>query len=111
MRKSLKRLFAVLTDGVDRAALEGFHALIDTFLVGWLGEDVGVAAIVLASEGFRGGLAAKIAVDALRIHVELAGGAFGTLVVLISHSQELSAGGRVAVKNARQFAGIITTSR
>ncbi len=104
-------IFAVFTDGVDRAAFEGFHALIDVFLGRRLGEDIRVAAVVLAHEELRGGLAAKVAIDTLGIDVKLTGDAFGMFVVLISHGGLISERGKAGVKNARQLPGIMTISR
>jgi hypothetical protein len=76
---------AVFADGIDGATFEGFHALIDFFLTLRLLENVAVTAVILTDKVLGGGLAAEIAIDALRVYVEFAGYAFGALVVLISH--------------------------
>lgn len=47
--------------------------------------DEGVAALVMAREEVRGGLAAKIAVDALLIDIELARDVLIPLVGFVSH--------------------------
>jgi len=97
-------LFAVLTDGIDWAAFEGFHALIDIFLGFGLFKDVGVTAIILAGEGSRCGFAAEVAIDALGVHVEFTGDAFGTLIVFVSHGRKGESGrGTLSVKNPSLF--------
>ncbi len=76
---------AVFTDSVDGAAFEGFHALVDFFLAFRLFENVRVPAVILTGEVLGSGLAAEIAINALRVYVEFTGYAFGALVVLVSH--------------------------
>jgi hypothetical protein len=77
---------AVLADGLDRAAFEGFAAERDFFLRGRLLVDEGVAALVVAREEIGGGLAAEIAVDALLVDVELARDVMFPLVGFVGHN-------------------------
>jgi hypothetical protein len=66
-------LCAIITDGLDGATLFSLLAL-DFFLRrGGLLRDIGVSALVTAGEIGWSGLAAKIAVNALVIDVELPG--------------------------------------
>ena len=76
---------AVFADSVNRATFEGLHTLIDFFLSLWLFENVRVTAVVLTGKVLGCGLAAEVAIDALRVYVEFTSYAFGALVVLISH--------------------------
>jgi hypothetical protein len=78
-------LVAVVADRFDRTTLFGFLALRLFFRAARLFIDVGIAAVLIASEVGRGGFAAKIAIDALIVHVVLARDAIGVFVCDVSH--------------------------
>src|SRR5437588_12181288 len=78
---------AVVADGFDGAGEEGFFAE-RRLLVGLrLFEDEGVARSVGAREVGGRGVAAHVAVNAVRVHVESAGRVFGDAVVRVSHKE------------------------
>ena len=81
-------LFAVATDGFYGATAEGFFAKLQFFIIFGLLEDVGVATVIITLEIGRGGLAAKVAVDALIVHVEGAGDVLGVFVCCVSHVRD-----------------------
>src|SRR5215471_12603189 len=85
-----RRLGAVVADGLNRAALHGFLAAGLLFRSGGLLEDDGVATILVALEVVRGSLTAQVAVDALAVHVVLAGGVFWVFVCFVSHNSKFS---------------------
>jgi len=76
---------AVVADGLDRAAFHGFLAARLLFGGRGLLFDVGIAAVVIAGEIVRRRLASQVAVNALVVHVKLAGGVFSVAVCNISH--------------------------
>src|SRR5438105_8795285 len=84
-RSRLPILSAVVPDRFDRATFHRFFAKI--FFFGRLGLLVNerVATVVVAFEIRGRSLAAQIAVDALLVDVEFAGGVFGILVGDVSH--------------------------
>lgn len=69
-------LVAVVANGFDRAAFEGFHALSGFFFVLRLFENVGISLVVGSLEVVRCGFTAQVAVDALTVDVEFAVGVF-----------------------------------
>jgi hypothetical protein len=86
MRKLLEMpLFAVVTDGLNRTALEGFHAKSDIIIGLGLLVNEGVTTLVVAAEKRRRGLAAEIAVDALLIDVKLTRSVLFPFVCFIGH--------------------------
>src|SRR5436853_6763400 len=81
---------AVVADGLDGAAEERLLAE-GALGVGFgLLEDEGVAAAVGAREVGGGGVAAHVAVYAVRVHVVRARGVFGDAVVRVSHREVMS---------------------
>lgn len=80
-------VLAVVPDGFDRAALHGLAALGDLLVILRLLEDVGIAFVIGAGEIVRGRFAAKVAIDALAIDVELAGDVFRISVFAICHGK------------------------
>jgi len=81
-------LVAVVADGFDRAAFEGFHALSRFLFVLRLLENVGISLVVGSLEVVRCGFAAQVAVDALTVDVELAAGVFCVFIFAICHGVE-----------------------
>jgi hypothetical protein len=80
---------AVVSDGLDRAAFECFHAQADIFLGGRLLVDEGVAAFIVSGEKPGRSFAAKIAIDALLIDEEFAADVFRPFVCFVSHNQRV----------------------
>ena len=78
-------LLAVAADGLDRAALKGLGAECDFFLGARLGMHKGIAALFMTLEERGGGFAAEIAVDALLIDIEFAGGVVFPLFSFVGH--------------------------
>src|SRR4051812_49783207 len=76
---------AVTANGFDGTAFHGFLALGLFFWSGGLFKDVGIAAIIIASEVIRSRLAAEIAIDALVIDVVLSASVLGVAICNISH--------------------------
>lgn len=81
-------LFAVAADGFDGATAEGFFAELQLFVAFGLLKDVGVATVVITPEIGRCGLTAKIAVDALIVHVKGARDVLGVFVCCVSHVRD-----------------------
>lgn len=79
-------LLAVITDGLDRAALHRFDAQLRFLIVGRLLANVGDTLIVIAGEEVRSGLTAKVAIDAVAVDVELAGHILFIFFVNIGHN-------------------------
>src|SRR5689334_884415 len=92
--RNARSAVAVVADGFDRAAFEGFHALGDFFFGGRLLMDERIATLVIAREEIRSSLAAQVAVDALLVDVEFPGGVRGPFVCFVRHrlSEEESYG-------------------
>jgi len=78
-------LLAVVADGFNGAAFEGFHAQRGIFFSFRLLVDKGIATFVVPGKERRRGLATEITVDALLIDVELAGGVLLPFVCFVSH--------------------------
>jgi hypothetical protein len=78
-------LGAVITDSLDRAALFGFLA--SSFLIGACGllKHVAIAAVLVALEVIRRGLAAQITVNALVVDIILSRHVLRIFVCYISH--------------------------
>ena len=98
------KLFAVVSDGFDRAA---FHCLLaKSLLFGRLRLliDIAVAAIVISREIRGRCLAAKVAVDALLVDVEFPTRILGPFVSLVRHSwtRRTKRSIEVTVKRARR---------
>jgi len=83
--KSALQLWPVVADGFDRAAFLGFFAASFFFGILRLLIDKGVTAVVIAFEIIRRGFAAEIAINALVIHVILAGDVLRIPVCDVSH--------------------------
>jgi hypothetical protein len=79
------RLRAVVANGFDRAALLGFFAPRFLFRRCRLLVDERVTAILVAFEIVGGGFATEVAVNALIVHVILAGDVFGIFVCHVCH--------------------------
>jgi hypothetical protein len=81
----LKRLFAIIADGFDRASFFGFLAQRLFFGGGWLFIHVRIAAVFIAREIRGSRFPAQIAINALVIDVILPAGVFWVTVRDISH--------------------------
>jgi hypothetical protein len=81
-------LFAVAADGFDGATAEGFFAELQLFVGLRLLVDVGVTAVIVTGEVGGSGFAAKIAVDALIVHVKGARDVLGVFVCCVSHVRD-----------------------
>lgn len=80
------RLFgAVVADGFDGAAGEGFFAESAFFLGFWLFIEVGMATVLIAFEVRGCGLPAEVTVDALVIDVVGSWDVLGVAVVFVGH--------------------------
>ena len=86
-RRAAPLFIAVVANGFDRAAFEGFHAHFDFFRSRGLLHNEGIAAVITAREEIRRRFAAQIAVDALLIDVEFSLNVIGPLVVYICHDR------------------------
>ena len=89
IHRRYKNLRAVAADGLDRAT---FHRLFaERFFLGRFGlfVNVGMPAIIIATEVRGRGLTAKIAVDALVIDVELSIYIFGIFISGVRHFLKL----------------------
>ena len=108
-------LFAVVTDGLDRAALKGLHAESDIFLGLRLLVDEGVTTLVVAAEKGRRGLATEIAVDALLIDKKLTGDVLLPLVCFVSHDvyakKRNDLGCQAAMQNGTGFSRIRSANK
>jgi hypothetical protein len=78
-------LLAVRTNGFHRATGHSFLAEALLFIVLRLLVHVAVATVVVAGEVGRGGFAAKVTVNALVVHVELARGILRILIFDVCH--------------------------
>ena len=79
------KLLAVITDGLHRATLK---SLIAEFYLGislGLLVHVGETLVIIAGEEIRSGFAAKVAVDAVTVDIELAGHILFSFFVDIGH--------------------------
>lgn len=79
-------LLAVVADGLNRAALHRLRAEGDFLVGGGLLADEGNTLVIVTGKEVLSRLAAKVAVDAVAVHVELAGHVLLILLVNISHS-------------------------
>jgi hypothetical protein len=79
---------AIIADGLHRAAFHRFPALGELFGVFRLLEYVRVAFVFRAGEIVRRCLAAQVTIDALAVHVELAGHVFHIFVFAVSHDEK-----------------------
>ena len=88
-RPPLQKSRAVAADGLDRATFHRFFA--ERFFLGRFGlfVNVGVPAIIVATEIRRCGFTAKIAVNALVIDVELSIYIFGVFICGVGHFLKL----------------------
>ena len=77
---------AIISNGLDRAAFLGLFTLRLFLRRTRLVIDEGIAAIVIAFEIIRSGLATQVAVDALVIDVELARDVFRIFVCDVGHN-------------------------
>src|ERR1700749_1103512 len=94
---------AVVAYGFDGAAEERLFAKRGLGLCFGLFEDEGIAAAVVAREVRRRGVAAHVAVYAVRVHVVCAGCVFGDAVVRVSHKKVLSVECRMIRSRARLY--------
>ncbi len=78
-------LFAVVADGLNRAAFKGFHAERDIVFGLRLLMDKGITTFVVTAEKRRRGFAAQVTIDALLIDVELTSGVLLPFVCFVSH--------------------------
>ena len=78
-------LLAVVADGLNRAALKGFHAQRRIFFGLGLLVNEGVTTLIVTGEKRRGGLATKVTVDALLIDVELTRDVLLPFVCFVGH--------------------------
>jgi hypothetical protein len=78
-------LAAVVANRFDRATFLGFLATGFFFRRFWLLVNEGVAAVLIALEIIRGGLAAQIAIDALIIYVVFARHVFRIFICDVCH--------------------------
>ena len=90
---------AVVADGLDRAAFHGFLAKGALVVVLRLLVNVGISAVVVAGEVVGSGFAAEVAVDALVIDVEGAGGVFGIAIIDVGHGEFRVLGGWLGAEN------------
>ena len=82
-------LRAVAADRLDRAT---FHRLFaQSFFLGRFGLfiNIGMAAVIVATEIRRSGFTAKVAIDALVIDIELSVDIFGIFICGVSHFSKL----------------------
>jgi hypothetical protein len=78
--------FPVLTNRLNRATLQRFHALSYLFFGAGLLVNVRVSALIVSREKSGSRLAAKIAVDTLLIDVEFARRILGPFVRFVGHN-------------------------
>jgi len=78
-------ILAVVADGFDRAAFEGFHALLDPFFGSRLFVDEGITAVLIAGKVVGRGFAAQITINALLVHVKLTRNVLGPFVCDVCH--------------------------
>lgn len=93
-----KLLIAVVSDGFNRTTLKRLHALLDVFVRCGLIVDEGVATFFLTLEKSRSGFAAKIAVNALLIHVKFPASVVFPLICFVGHEKRESTRIRGSVK-------------
>jgi hypothetical protein len=85
--RRLKVSLTIVTDGFDGATFHGLFALGLLFRAPRLLEDVGITAIVAASEITGRSFTAEIAINALIVHVKFAGYIFFVFIRLNSHGK------------------------
>lgn len=79
-------LLAVVADRFDRTTFKRFNTELDIFSRLRLSVYEGVPSVFVTGKEIRCSFTAKIAVDALFIHIELAGNILGPFFVFFSHS-------------------------
>jgi hypothetical protein len=84
-----RNLRAVATNGLDRATFHRFFAKCFFFRRFGLLVDVGMSAIIIATEVRRRGFTAKVAVDALVIDVKLSFDILGVFICGVGHYLKL----------------------
>ncbi len=80
-----RQLLAVVADGLNRAAFEGFHAQLSIHFGGRLGMHERIPAFFMSLEKRRRGLAAQVAINALLVDVEFAGSVVFPLFSFVGH--------------------------
>jgi hypothetical protein len=95
MERGCLELCSVIADGLDRAAFFGFLATRFFFRGSRLLENEGVAAVFIALEIVRCGLAAKIAIYALVINEVFAGDVLRIFISSVSHKDFVSLPGNM----------------
>jgi hypothetical protein len=83
--RTATRLLSVIPNRFYGATFLGLSAAGFFLGIFWLFVDEGIAAVVVAFKIVRGSFATEIAVNALIIDVEFAGGVFGISVRNVSH--------------------------
>jgi hypothetical protein len=83
-------LLSVVADGFYGAGVHGFLALRLFFLARRLAEDEGEGLLLVALKVVGGGDPANVAIDALRVHVVLAGDILGKPVSRVGHREKVS---------------------
>lgn len=78
-------MVAVATDGFDRTALERFGAKRDFLIRRWLLMHEGITTFIITGEKCRGGLTAKITVDALLIGIKFSWNVWAPFVCFVCH--------------------------
>ena len=78
-------LFAIVTDSLHGATFHSLGAESNLLIGHGLLANEGKALVIIAGKEIRGGFAAKVAVDAVAVHIELAGNILLSLIVDIGH--------------------------